>query len=345
MSTCAARAWPDRDRPGVDMPVLLFLLRRLGQGLVILVLVTFAVFALLRSGPGDPARLVVDGLASNEEVERLAREMGLRDPLLVQYGRYLGGWLHGDAGTSFVKPRSGLSSVAGAREGDSTRADRASTLSLIAERLPLTLQLCALSVVFALAIALPLGLWAGTHSGGWPDGLVTLLAAGFVSLPNFWLASVLALIVSLRLGWLPAVGYQGFSYTVLPAIVLAVEIAPVLMRSLALALGAAMREPFVRIGPVRGLSPRRVLWRHALKHASVSTLNTFGLQISGLVGGVVVVEYVFDYPGLGQLMIESVLQRDFPLVQAIAMLAAAVFLLVNLLVDLASAWIDPRLTR
>ncbi len=326
------------------MPMLIFLLRRLGQGLLVLLLVTFAVFALLRSGPGDPARLVVGGLASNEQVERLAGEMGLRDPLLVQYGRYLRGWLRGDAGTSFVKPRSGLS-VAGAREGDTTRADRASTLSLIAERLPLSLQLAALALLFALAVALPLGLWAGTHPGGWPDGLVTLLAAGFVSLPNFWLASVLALVVSLQLGWLPAVGYQGPSYTVLPAIVLAVEIAPVLMRSLALALGAATREPFVRIGPVRGLSPRRVLWRHALKHASVPMLNTFGLQVSGLVGGVVVVEYVFDYPGLGQLMIESVLQRDFPLVQAIAILSAVVFLVVNLLVDLASVWIDPRLAR
>lgn len=324
------------------MRLVPFLLRRAAQSLAILLLVTFIVFALLRSGPGDPARLVVGGLASPEEVDRLATEMGLREPLPMQYAHYLGRLLHGDAGTSFVKPKSGLS-VAGAREGDTTRADRAGTLELIAERLPLSLQLAALAFAIALAVALPLGLWAGTHAGGWPDGAVTLFAAGLVSLPSFWLASVLALVVSLQLGWLPAVGYQGYSYTVLPAIVLAVEIAPMLMRSLALTLGAARREPFIRIGPVRGLSPRRVLWRHAMKLASVPMLNAIGIQLSSMLGAMVVVEYVFDYPGLGQLMIESVLQRDFPLVQAIVVLASMVFLGVNIVVDGICAWIDPRL--
>lgn len=323
--------------------LLTFLAHRIAQGLLILLLVTFIVFALLRSGPGDPARLVVGGLASQESVDKVAVEMGLRDPLLVQYGRYVGRLLQGDAGQSFVKPKSGLASVAGARENDSTRADRAGTLELIAERLPLTLQLAALSLAIALAVALPLGIWAGLNPGRWPDGLATLLAATFVSLPNFWLASVLALVVSLHLGWLPAVGYQGPSYTVLPAIVLAVEMAPVLMRSLAISLATARRENFVRIGAVRGLSARRVLWRHALKNASVPMLNMIGIQLSGLLGGVVVVEYVFDYPGLGHLMIESVLQRDFPLVQAIAIGVSAVFLGVNILVDLACTWVDPRL--
>lgn len=320
-----------------------WLLRRLGQSLVTLLLVTFVVFALLRSGPGDPARLVVGGLASAQEVERVAGEMGLRDPLLLQYGRYLSRLLQGDAGVSFVKPRSGLS-VAGSREGDSTRAERASTVSLIAERLPLTLQLVGLALLFALVVALPLGLWAGSRPGRWPDGLVTLLAAGLVSLPNFWLASVLALVISLQLGWLPAVGYQGFAYTVLPAVVLAVEIAPVLMRGLALALGAVGREAFVRIAPVRGLSAARVLWRHKMKNASVPLLTMLGAQLAGLLGGVVVVEYVFDYPGLGHLMIESVLQRDFPLVQAIVVLASTFFLAVNLGIDLLCSWIDPRVS-
>jgi peptide/nickel transport system permease protein len=324
------------------MTLLLFTARRLAQGVFILLLVTLIVFILLRSGPGDPARLVVGGLASQETVDRVAEQMGLRDPLLLQYGRYLGRLLQGDAGTSFVKPRSGLT-VAGAREGDSTRADRAGTVELIAERVPLTLQLAALAMLLALAVSLPLGIWAGLHPGRWPDALATLFSATLVSLPNFWLASVLALVVSLQLGWLPAVGYRGPSYTVLPAIVLAVEMAPVLIRSLALSLAAVRRENFVRIAPIRGLTRSRVLWRHALKNASVPMANMLGIQLSGLLGGVVVVEYVFDYPGLGHLLIESVLQRDFPLVQAIAMIVCGVFLAVNIVVDGVCQLIDPRL--
>jgi peptide/nickel transport system permease protein len=320
-----------------------FLLRRVAQAIVTLLLVTFVVFALLRSGPGDPARLVVGGLASEEAVDRVATRMGLRDPLWQQYGRYLGRLLQGDAGASFVRPRSGLEAVAGAREGDSTRADRAGTLELIAERLPLTLQLGALALALALGAALPLGLWAGLHPGEWPDGLATLVSSVCVSLPNFWLASVLGLVVSLQLGWLPAVGYRGFSYAVLPAVVLAVEMLPVLARSVALALAAVRRENFIRLAPVRGLSASRVLWRHALKNASVPLLTLLGGQLPALLGGVVVVEYVFDYPGLGHLLIESVLQRDFPLVQAIAILVTVVFLGLNLVVDAVCSWIDPRL--
>jgi peptide/nickel transport system permease protein len=324
--------------------LLSFLLRRLSQGLVIVLFAGLIVFCLLRIGPGNPARMIVGGLASEETVERVSREMGLGDPIVEQYFRYIKGvLLHGDFGTSFVRPKSGADSVAGGRADDPTRAERAQVIDLILDRLPLTLQLAAMAITLALAVSIPIGVFAGLNAGKWPDSAALLFSSLLVSMPNFWLAGILVLIVSIQWGLLPAVGYRGITYAVLPAIVLAIEIIPVLVRSLALSLGAMMSQNFVRIGPIRGLRPSQVVFHHALKGASVPLLNMFGVQLSALLGGVLVVEFIFDYPGLGKLTIEAVLQRDFPLIQAIAMLTSAIFVVINILVDLLAGVIDPRL--
>jgi peptide/nickel transport system permease protein len=324
------------------MFVLSFLVRRLAQGALIVFLVTLLIFTLLRVVPGDPVRLMAGGMAPEALIEQIAKDMGLRDPILVQFGRYMSGVVRGDLGQSFVRPASGAS-TGGSSFGDSTRDERAEVLTLIGDTLPMTLQLGGLAIVFALIFSFLVGIPGGLAPDRWPDRVAFYISSIFISLPNFWLGIVLAMLLSVKLGWLPAIGYGGFAYTILPAIVLAVELAPVLIRTLTGSVAAVMMEPFIAVGNVRGLSRARIVVAHALRNASVPLLNLIGIQISGLLGGVLVVEFIFDYPGLGLLTITAVLQRDFPLIQGIAIVTSAIFVFINIAVDLIATMIDPRL--
>jgi len=319
-----------------------FLIRRLAQGAVIVLLVSFLIFTLLRVVPGDPVRLIVGGMAPDALVEQIAEEMGLRDPIPVQFFRYMSGVVQGDMGQSFIRPASGAA-VGGASFDDNTRSERANVLDLIADTAPYTLQLAVLAMVFALVFALPIGIYGGLKPGKWPDRFALYIGSLLISLPNFWLGIVLALVVSVNLGWLPAIGYQGFSYTILPAIVLAVEIAPFLIRTLTVSVAQNMGESYISVAAIRGISHRRIVMAHALKNSSVPLLNLLGVQFSMLLGGVLVVEFIFDYPGLGLLTINAVLQRDFPLIQGIAIVTSAAFVMINIVVDLIATTIDPRL--
>lgn len=324
------------------MVVLGFLGRRLAQGAVIVFLVMFVIFTLLRVVPGDPVRLMAGGMAPEALIEQIATDMGLRDPIVVQFARYAGGVVQGDLGQSFVRPASGAA-VGGASFDDGTRDERARVLDLILQTAPMTIQLALLAMVFALIVAVPIGVAGGLYPGRWPDRLALYLGSVFVSLPNFWLGIVLALLLSVKLGWLPAIGYQGFAYTILPAIVLAVEIAPFIIRTLTVSVAQVMNSSFIDIARVRGLSRTQIVFRHAMKNAAVPLLNLLGVQFSMLLGGVLVIEFIFDYPGLGLLTINAVLQRDFPLIQGIAIVTSAAFVMINIVVDLAASTIDPRL--
>jgi peptide/nickel transport system permease protein len=197
--------------------------------------------------------------------------------------------------------------------------------------------------VFALLISFPLGIAGGLHQSGWQNKLAFGVQSLFVSIPNFWLAIVLILFLSVRLNWLPALGYHGFAYVMLPAIVLAVEIAPFIIRTLTTSLGEVMQAPFIDEGHVRGLSRPRIIYFHALRNAAVPLVNLLGVQFSTLIGGVLVIEFIFDYPGLGNLTIVAVTGRDFPLIQGIAITTSAVFVFINIIVDLVCYIIDPRL--
>ncbi len=324
------------------MYLLGMLLRRLLQGLVVVFLVTFLIFTLLRVVPGDPARLIVGGMAPDHVVAEKARELGLDDPLPLQFLRYLGDLVEGDFGNSFLRPKSGAS-FGGSAYDDPTRGERAAVLDLILDHLPLTLQLAALAIVLCLLVSLPLGIAGGLNPGRWQDRLAFFTGSIFVSIPNFWLGIVLTLLLSVKLGWLPSIGYRGFLYSVLPAMVLAVEMAPFVIRTLTVSLAQVMQEEFIAIAPVRGLSRWRIVSGHALRNASVPLMNLFGVQLGTLLGGVLVVEFIFDYPGLGLLTINAVLQRDFPLIQGIAIFIAAIFVVINIVVDLAATAVDPRL--
>jgi peptide/nickel transport system permease protein len=318
-----------------------FLIRRLLQGLVIILLVSFGIFAVLRLVPGDPARLVLGPMASDKVVEETAKEMGLRDPIPVQFAHWLGAALHGDFGQSYIRARNG-SQVGGSHNG-LAQAQKAHVLGLISDALPYTLQLIALALVFSALIAVPLGIVAGMRSGEWPDKLALYLGSAFVSIPNFWLAIVLALVITARLHLIPSIGYEGFAYTILPAFVIAIEMSPIFMRGLSTSVAVARQQSFVGLADIRGLSRGQIFFKHILRNAAVPVLNLFGVQIGALLGSVLIVEYIFNYPGIGLLTVQAVLQRDFPVIEGIAVLSAALFVLINILVDLASTWIDPRL--
>lgn len=320
--------------------ILTFLARRLVQGAIIVLLVSFTIFSLLRLIPGDPARMILGPVAPDAVVEQTAKDMGLRDPIVVQYVRYLGQIVHGDFGTSFIKSATG-GSVTGGR--DEARGSRALVIDLIGSTLPYTLQLAALALVFTFLIAVPLGIGGGLHAGRWPDKLALYLSSVFVSVPNFWFAIVLALIVTARLQWIPSIGYQNFAYTILPALVIAVEMSPLFIRALSVSVADTLRQNFVELAAVRGLPPRQILTRHVLRNATTPILNLFGVQVGALLGGVLIVEYIFDYPGIGLLTVQAVLQRDFPVIQGVAILSSTIFVVINILVDLIAARIDPRL--
>jgi peptide/nickel transport system permease protein len=318
-----------------------FLVRRILQGVLIILLVSFGIFAVLRLVPGDPARLVLGPMASDQVVEEAARQMGLRDPIPIQYVHWLGAALHGDMGQSYIRAING-SQVTGSHE-EFAQTGKAHVLDLIGSALPYTLQLAGLALLFAAVIAIPLGIAGGMRSGRWPDKLVLYLGSAFVSIPNFWLSVVLALVLTAQLHLIPSIGYQGFSYTILPAFVIAIEMSPIFMRSLSSSVSGARQRSFVSLAEIRGLSRWRIFFGHILRNAAVPVLNLFGVQIGALLGGILIVEFIFNYPGLGLLTVQAVLQRDFPVIQGIAVLSAVLFVVINILVDLFSTWIDPRL--
>lgn len=322
---------------------LSFLVRRLSQGAIIVFVAALIVFTLIRIGPGDPARMLAGGFSDKETVDALAEKMGLSDPLLVQFAKYSKNIiLHGDFGNSYIRSETGQS-VGGGHGNDETRDNRAKVLNLIGDSLPASLKLGGLALGIALVVSLPIGIFAGTNAGRWPESITIMFASILVSMPSFWLAGLLVLLVSIRLQWLPPVGYEGFKYLILPASVLAIEMAPIFIRGWSMTIAGMLRKDFVRIAPVRGLGTRQIFNRHVLRGAAVPFLNTLGVMLTGLIGSLLVIEFVFDFPGLGKLTVEAVLQRDFPLIQAIAILVSAFFVIVNIIVDFASSLFDPRL--
>ncbi len=321
-----------------------FFLRRISQGLLIVLLVAFVIFSLLRIVPGDPIRIILGPMTPASVLEQTAKDMGLRDPIVVQFGRFVGQVVTGDLGRSFIRGVQGGSAGGSQDAAGYNPESRASVAGLIATALPYSLQLAALGVAFALLIAAPLGMAAGLCAGKWPDKLGLYVSSLFVSLPNIWVAVVLIFLLSAKSGLLPAIGYHGFAYTIMPAMVLAIELAPVMIRAISVSVAANLGEIYYEMGMVRGLSRTTMIFKHVLRNAAVPLLNLFGAQMIGmLLGGLFIVEYIFSYPGIGRLTITAVFQRDFPIIQAVAILASGALVAINMLVDFTSTMIDRRL--
>ena len=303
--------------------MLRFVARRLALTIPVLLGVATLVFALIHLVPGDPAQAMLGEAAPQEDVDALRRQLGLDRPLLDQYGEFLAGLVRGDLGTSL---RSGMPVTA-----------------QIAERLPATFELALAAMVVALSVALPLGIAAAAWRGTFVDHAAMTLALAGMSIPNFWLGPLLAIVFGIELGWLPVSGRGGFDHLVLPALSLGVALAAILARMTRASLLEELREPYVRAARARGVSRFRAVVVHAFRNSLIPVVTIVGLQFGAVLTGAVITETIFSWPGIGRLLIQSIGFRDDPLVQGCILLIAVTYVAVNLMTDLAYGLLDPRI--
>jgi peptide/nickel transport system permease protein len=299
-----------------------FLARRLGSALVVVFGVACLVFLLIHLVPGDPVEVMLGESARPADREALRHALGLDRPLGVQLGSFLGGLLELDLGTSLHSRRP--------------------VAQLLAERLPATALLAGASLAVAVLVALPLGVAAAVRKGSaWDAGAMGMAMIG-VSVPNFVMGPVLVLIFGLWLGWLPVSGREAPESLVLPAITLGTALAAILSRMVRSSLLEVLGEDYIRTARAKGLGETRVILGHALRNATLPLATVLGLQLGTLLGGAVITEIVFSWPGVGMLTIESIQRRDYPVLQGCVLLISLAYVAVNTLTDVVYAWADPR---
>ncbi len=300
-----------------------YLLRR-GMDLVLTLFgVSIVIFMIIRLVPGDPARLIVGTEATEADVRNIRGQLGLNAPLPVQYLRYLDALAKGDLGRSL--------------------RNRQPVTALLRTRLPNTLTLAGASLAVTLVIGVGTGMLAAIRRGTAFDTASMVFALIGVSMPGFWLGLMLIFLFAVRLGWLPTSGAGGIKHLILPAVTLGVGNAAIIARLTRANLLEVLHQEYVRTARAKGLRPRGVLVGHAMRNAIIPTLTVVGLQWGTLLAGSVVIETVFAWPGVGRLLVDSVAVRDYPVIQACVLLFALVFMVTNLLVDVAYALLDPRI--
>ncbi len=307
-----------------------YILQRLLTTLVVLLGVTFVVFLIIQLVPGDPARVILGVQANDENVAALRARLGLNRPFMVQYGSWLGNALQGDLGKSLITGQA--------------------VTPQIMQRLPATLQLAGMALLVGMLIAFPAGIISALKPGSRTDIITTFISQLGVTIPDFWLGILLAVLFSLVLGWLPPSGYtairESFSdwlaHIILPAVTAGLISGAIQTRFIRSAMLEVLNQDYVRTGRAKGLHERTVVLRHALRNALISIVTIIGLQITALLSSVVVVEVVFAWPGLGRLALDAVLDRDYPLLQGTVLTLAILLTLVNLVTDLLYFVLDPR---
>jgi peptide/nickel transport system permease protein len=311
--------------------MFIFLVRRILATIPVLAVVALIVFLMLRLAPGDPAASIVGDNGTVADIVRMRTALGLNDALPVQFVRWSAQMLQGNLGESFFMKKK--------------------VTELIAQRIEPTISLTCITLLLTLSIAIPLGVIAAWRRGGWLDrALMTFSVLGF-SIPTFIIGYVLIDIFALKLQILPVQGYSRiangflpwFRSLILPAITLSIVYVALIARVTRAAVSEALTEDYIRTARAKGISPMQVLIRHALRNAAIPIVTVIGIGIALLMGGVVVTESVFAVPGLGQLTVDAVLARDFPLIQGITILFSLIYVLINLLVDLSYVFFDPRI--
>jgi peptide/nickel transport system permease protein len=308
------------------------ILRRLAHLVVVLFFVTLFVALLTAMLPGDPVDAIA-GFGSPEQKDALREELGLDDPVWQQYGRWIGDFVTGDLG--------GYYSITGERP----------VMDRVRDSLPVSLQLMVYAQVLALVIAIPAGVITAYKAGTRADKAANATAFGMLAIPNFALALVLAYYVGVEFGWLPVSGYvkpsedlvEHVRRMILPTVALAVGQVAVYMRLLRSDMIATLQEDFITMAKSKGVSPRRVLWRHALRPSSLTLLTVAGLNVGTLIGGAVIIEVIFSMPGVGTLLFEAIQARQYIALQSLVALIAVGYVLVNFLVDVLYAVLDPRI--
>ncbi|MDT5154464.1 MAG: peptide/nickel transport system permease protein [Mycobacterium sp.] len=309
------------------MKYLSYILRRLVSLIPVLLGISLVVFFLIRLIPGDPAATLLGSHATPQAVAALRAQLGLDQPLWSQYLTFMGHLLQGNLGYSFVYD--------------------GSVSSLISTSLPVTIWLLVSGTVFTLVIAVPLAVLAAARRGGTADNIIRAVPVVGLGLPSFWLGIMLILVFGLKLGWFPVGGFGNdlaghLRSIVLPGITIALTLSPILIRSLRASMIDVLGSDYIVTARAKGISTARVVFGHALRNASVSSVTVLGVNIAYLTGSTLVIERVFSLPGIGQQMINSILGRDFPTVQGITLVFAIMVVVVNLLTDVTHAVLDPR---
>lgn len=303
--------------------MLRFIIRRLLFTIPVLLGVATLVFALLHLVPGDPAQVMLGESAAASDVEALRVRLGLDRPLPAQYVQFISGVARGDLGTSF-------------RYGTPVVQE-------LAQRLPNTLELALAAMTVAILIAIPLGVLGALYRGRAIDQAAMTLSLIGISMPNFWLGPLLAIVFAVQLGWLPVSGMGDWRHLVLPAVTLGTALAAILARMTRASLIEELRELYVLAARARGLSYSRAVLRHALRNSLIPVVTILGLQFGAVLTGTIITETIFSWPGIGRLLIQAINFRDYPLVQGCILFVATTYVLVNLLVDLTYGWLDPRI--
>jgi len=306
--------------------MLTFTLRRFLSMLLVLWGVVTLTFFAIRLLPGDPATVIISqGGGSAKDIAQLRERLGLDEPLPVQYGRFLGRLVQGDLGTSLVSHRP--------------------VSDAIAEQLPHTLALATSATLLSVVLGVSMGVLAATHQGTWVDQLCITLAVLGVSLPILLSGLLLILLFSLVLGWLPATGQGSWRHLVMPALVLSMASLGTIARLVRTQMLEVLPQDYVSVARAKGVSERAILWRHALRNALIPVITIIGLQFGALLGGTVVTESLFSRRGLGRLVVDAISWKDYPLVQGVVILGAAIYVIVNFLVDISYGLLDPRIRR
>jgi peptide/nickel transport system permease protein len=308
-----------------------YLIRRLWTTVPILFLVTVLVFAIMQILPGDPARIILGTEATPQALEALRARLGIDRPLHVQYLSWVGGILQGDLGRSMI--------------------DNAPVSRAIANAFPVTLQITVLALLMAVLIGVPAGILSATRRGGAADAVASLIALSGISMPGFWVAILLIYAMSLYLGWLPSSGFvrlhedplASLQHSLLPAFALALRPAGIFMRMVRSSMLDVIRSDFVRTARAKGVSARGVVLRHTLRNALIPFITILGVELSSLLGNVVVIDTIFAIPGFGRLMFNSFLRLDMVMMQSLVLVFALIVIVTNLLTDLSYSLLDPRI--
>ncbi|MGH6689909.1 MAG: nickel ABC transporter permease [Gammaproteobacteria bacterium] len=299
-----------------------YLLRRLAQSVLVLLGVSFVVFFILYL-TGDPALLLLPPDATAEDIRKFREDMGFNDPFIVQYGRFLGGAFRGDFGQSV-------------RHGEPA-------FPLVLERLPATFQLSGAALLVALVLAIPAGVLSAVRRNTIMDYVATVVALLGQSMPTFWLGIMLILVFSVQFNWLPSSGRGGLEHLVLPAVTLGLFTTARITRLTRSGMLEVLNQDYIRTARAKGVSGRPVVWKHAFKNAAIPIVTIVGIELGTLLGGSVITETIFAWPGVGRLSVQAIYNRDYPVVQAAVFLLASTFVLVNLIVDVLYTYLDPRI--
>jgi peptide/nickel transport system permease protein len=312
-----------------------YVVRRLLQLIPLFIIVSTLLFIALRLAPGDPVLAIYGAQPGvpREVVEAAQRELGIDQPIVVQYGHWVSDVVRGDLGESSV--------------------NRRPVTDLLGEKLPASLELACAALLLSVLVAIPLGTLSAVFRGSRFDQAVGAFVAAGIAVPSFWLGIMLVLLFAVELRWLPSAGYVPFvedpvgnlQYLVLPATTLAVALAAPVTRFVRSSMLDVLQEPYIQTGRALGLSENTVVYRHGLRNAIPAAITVIGLQLGTLLGGAVMVEWVFGWPGLGQLLISSITARDYAVVQGAILLTVFLFVFANALVDVMHAWLDPRIGR